>query len=74
MSTLSYLLAPQNLQGFCLSILLGLLGQGGLFTWFTLYTTKLFGYRLAAKFIQSLLMSFAVGSLIIHAVWWLTDI
>lgn len=49
------------------------MAEGCLFTWFTLYTTKLFGYRLAAKFIQTLLITFALNSLVIHGVWWWCD-
>lgn len=61
-----YIYHPKNCYVFCFGLTVSLFIEGGLFTWFTLYTTKIFGYRHASKFIQLLLLSFAVGSFMLH--------
>lgn len=63
---LGYILYPHNCTVFCVGLAITLFVEGGLFTWFTLYATKLFGYRHASKFIQLLLVIFAIGSFFLH--------
>lgn len=63
---LGYIYHPRDCNVFCFGLTVSLFVEGGLFTWFTLYTTKIFGYRHAAKFIQLLLLSFAIASFLLH--------